>query len=201
MKLKLSPRSALVLIAAMFIVPLLAAWLMYSGTIDYQPVKTRNHGNLVQPAIPLGWDDISFLDSSSADSSAPAEAFEGHWVILHPIDPGCSDSCLQAVDDLRQVHKASGRHQARIRLALLVNESMPEALLQDLEQRYSVFEFVTADSPMVMQHLNSAGPGHINYLIDPLGNIMMTYDHGSDPNDLKKDLKRLLTWSKLDEQS
>ena len=37
------------------------------------------------------------------------------------------------------------------------------------------------------------------YLIDPLGNIMLFYAAGFDPNDLKKDLKRLLTWSKLDE--
>jgi hypothetical protein len=40
-----------------------------------------------------------------------------------------------------------------------------------------------------------------SYLVDPLGNIMMFYGADSDPNDLKKDLKRLLTWSKLDEQS
>jgi hypothetical protein len=37
------------------------------------------------------------------------------------------------------------------------------------------------------------------YLLDPLGNIMLFYAAGFDPNDLKKDLKRLLTWSKLDE--
>ena len=29
---------------------------------------------------------------------------------------------------------------------------------------------------------------------------MMHYGPESDPNDLKSDLKRLLTWSKLDEQ-
>ena len=39
------------------------------------------------------------------------------------------------------------------------------------------------------------------YLIDPLGNIMLFYAAGYDPNDLKSDLQRLLTWSKLDEQS
>jgi hypothetical protein len=39
------------------------------------------------------------------------------------------------------------------------------------------------------------------YLIDPLGNIILFYAAEYDPNDLKKDLKRLLTWSKLDDQS
>jgi hypothetical protein len=45
----------------------------------------------------------------------------------------------------------------------------------------------------------SATKGDI-YLIDPLGNIMMYYAADADPNHIRKDLKRLLTWSKLDEQ-
>ena len=47
MKRKLSPRIALLIIAALFIVPLVFAWLKYSGTIAYQPAHTRNLGNLV----------------------------------------------------------------------------------------------------------------------------------------------------------
>jgi cytochrome oxidase Cu insertion factor (SCO1/SenC/PrrC family) len=43
------------------------------------------------------------------------------------------------------------------------------------------------------------GKGRV-YLIDPLGNIMMAYESGADPNHIRQDLKRLLTWSKLDEQ-
>jgi hypothetical protein len=39
------------------------------------------------------------------------------------------------------------------------------------------------------------------YLVDPLGNIMMTYDAGDSMNKLRKDLEKLLTWSKLGEQT
>ena len=46
--------------------------------------------------------------------------------------------------------------------------------------------------------LSQAGTGSV-YLVDPLGNIMMRYESGSDPNKLKQDLKRLLKWSKLDD--
>ena len=45
-----------------------------------------------------------------------------------------------------------------------------------------------------------AAPGSAGgdtFLVDPLGNIMMAYEAGSDPNGLKKDLKRLLKVSKL----
>jgi hypothetical protein len=58
---------------------------------------------------------------------------------------------------------------------------------------------VTAALDAVSTAQGTATPGSL-YLLDPLGNIMMFYAAGFDPNDLKKDLKRLLTWSKLDEQ-
>ncbi len=38
------------------------------------------------------------------------------------------------------------------------------------------------------------------YLIDPPGNIMMYYTADADANHIRQDLKRLSTWSKLDEQ-
>jgi hypothetical protein len=46
----------------------------------------------------------------------------------------------------------------------------------------------------------SLNTGAGTYLIDPLGNIMMAYTADTDPNDIRLDLKRLLTWSKLDKK-
>jgi hypothetical protein len=46
-------------------------------------------------------------------------------------------------------------------------------------------------------NFSSASTGS-RFLIDPMGNIMMLYAAGFDPNDLKKDLKRLLKWSQQD---
>ena len=42
MKIKMSPRAALVIIAAIFVLPLAVAFLMYRGAIEYNPVETRN---------------------------------------------------------------------------------------------------------------------------------------------------------------
>jgi hypothetical protein len=64
MKLEMSPRLALVVIAALFILPLLLAWLMYSGVIEFTPGTTRNHGQLVQPPVPLDWEAGDFLDET-----------------------------------------------------------------------------------------------------------------------------------------
>jgi hypothetical protein len=205
MKLRLSPRVALVVIATMFVLPLVLAWLMYTGTIDYQPGSTRNLGRLVQPPHALSWDGV-YLDG--ATDSNPAEVFAEHWLVLHAVPNPCADACLRVIAGLRQVHLASGRQQSRIRLALLhdLPGSDPARGLQEIYADFRLLENPDGALWGTLQSIAEQGqPGApargSTYLIDPLGNIMMLYTAGYDPNDLKSDLKRLLTWSKLDEQS
>jgi hypothetical protein len=204
MKLQMSPRVALVVIAALFILPLVLAWLMYTGVIDYHPASTRNFGQLVQPPRPVSWDGV-YADGPTDIS--PATEFSEHWLVLHAVPRNCSDTCLRDIAALRQVHLASGRQQSRIRLALLHDMGASES--RGLQEIYELF--VLLESPdgslwrtlqAVADRVQPSGPTRgSTFLIDPLGNIMMFYPAGFDPNDLKKDLKRLLTWSKLDEQS
>lgn len=200
MKFKLSPRVALVVIAGLFVLPLALAWLMYSGAVDYQPAETRNLGELVEPPVPLA---IETLDVR-AESGQPAADWSPHWLVLYAAPEPCAAACLADAEGLRQVHRAAGRNQSRIRLLLLG----PGAIEQSgtLRELYPAFLLASDPAGSVTATLQSVSvardavmAGSL-YLIDPLGNIMMFYAAGFDPNDLKKDLKRLLTWSKLDEQ-
>ena len=199
MKKKLSPRLALVIIAALFLLPLLLAWFMYSGTIDFKPGKTRNLGTLVVPPLPTSWNDTHLINT--AGETRAGDIFDEHWVVLFAVPATCPNACIEQVTALRQIHRASGRHQSRIRIALLMAQESAEALHSRLKETYTKFELIKDPSGILTAALERAGgqAGSV-YLIDPLGNIMMTYKPGADPNDLNKDLKRLLTWSKLDEQ-
>jgi cytochrome oxidase Cu insertion factor (SCO1/SenC/PrrC family) len=211
MKFSLSPRLALLIIAAMFLLPLLLAWLMYSGSLDFKPGSTRNLGTLVEPPVPIDW-TVTVMLSGEAKLAARLEqsigVFDEHWVILQPVPADCDDSCLKNVSNLRQIHRASGRQQSRIRLALLLEESSPAEQVQSLLAVYPQFHLIRDPSgPLwealtgIQQNLSGqAGPARGVYMIDPLGNIMLYYAAGSDPNHIKQDLKRLLTWSKLDKQ-
>lgn len=196
MKKKLSPRLALVVIAAMFVLPLLLAWLMYSGNIDYNPVDTRNLGELVQPPVPVELESLQ-----SADGGGPAiEELQGHWVLVYALPESCGASCIDDVTALRQVHRASGKNQARIQILLLGPE--PDLSLQDIYRSFHLASDPTgqfrARLDGIAGEYGAPSAGSL-YLADPLGNIMLFYAAGFDANDLKKDLKRLLTWSKLDE--
>jgi len=205
MTFKLSPRVALLVIAAMFFLPLLLAWLMYTGTIEFRPHSTRNLGELVQPPLPIAWAEV-YLDGNPGGSAE--QAFSDHWVILHAVPSPCPAACLAGAADLRQVHRAAGRQQGRIRLAMLHDlESTAGAIA--LQEVYEAFQLLQDPQGSLWKSLEQvagrsqpAAPVRgSTYLIDPLGNIMLFYAAGYDPNDLKNDLKRLLTWSKLDESS
>ena len=203
MSFKLTPRIALVLIAALFVLPLAVAWMMYTGTIDYRPGSTRNFGELVKPPQPIAWSGIT-VDGETANSGE--NPFSGHWLVLHAVPNPCSETCLETVAELRQVHRAAGRDQPRIQLALLHDLQDPGAASR-LREIYPAFHLVenpdrglwrTLDGVAGQDAARDSSRGD-SFMVDPLGNIMMVYGAGSDPNGLKKDLKRLLTWSKLDE--
>lgn len=200
MKLKISPRVALLIIASMFILPLLLAWLMYSGTIEYNPVNTRNLGSLVQPPVPLALDGLEVLGGPSAT----LDELDKHWVMLYALPDPCGQACLEHAAALRQVHRAAGRNQSRIRVLLTGSGGIRQSV-KTLLKVYPSFSIAADNDGELVETLARVAKdsgtemeGSL-YLLDPLGNIMLFYAAGFDPNDLKKDLKRLLTWSKLDE--
>jgi len=200
MSKRLSPRISLIIIAAMFLLPLLLAWFMYTGAIEYKPGTTRNLGQLVEPPVPMSWSSISIL-GLTGDGPQPAEQdLAEHWVVLKSVPSDCAGACVDEVTELRQVHRAAGRNMSRIRIALLLPEVTPASAATRLQEIYPEFRLITSqDGTLEDAMARSANGAAATYLIDPLGNIMMVYKTGADPNDLKKDLKRLLTWSKLDE--
>ena len=203
MKFSLPPRLALLIIAALFVLPLVLAWLMYSGTVDFKPGSTHNLGKLVEPPVPIDW-KVTVGQPDEADLTAEFEQGDGIfnelWVILRPVPADCDDSCLKKVTDLRQIHRASGRQQLRIRLALLLDDYSPADQAQSLLAIYPQFNLIKDSSGLlrkaleeIQQNLSGrAGPARGVYIIDPLGNIMMYYEDCNDPGFIKQDLERLI---------
>ena len=197
--MRLSPRTSLLIIIALFLLPLLLAWFMYSGAIEYQPSSTRNFGQLVEPPLPMAWQDTVLMPGLVESATGADQVFSDHWVILYVVPDPCLEPCFTDVSALRQIHRASGRHQDRIRIALLMQELNSDELETALRDTYPKFHLINDPSGKLGARLEQAAGGKGSaYLIDPLGNIMMFYASGADPNHLKKDLNRLLTWSKLD---
>lgn len=204
--MKLSARATLLIIAGLFFSPLILAWLMWSGVIEFNPTTTRNKGELVQPPVPVEWANSLAAAPYSGNKPGQGEqvTLEKHWVVLHLVPNPCSGACVDAISTIRQVHKAAGRDQSRIRIVLLLQNGRAEDIDRRLREIYPAFYL--AENPdgrlfsvldQIAATFSSQVPGS-SYVADPIGNIMLYYEAGSDPNNLKEDLNRLLTWSKLD---
>jgi len=204
MKAVNKPRTMLLFIAAMFLLPLVLAWLMYTGVVEFHPETTRNKGLLVSPTVPFDWQRAKPLQAEESPS-ATADAVLGHWVVLYPIEGACGSECEQRLSSVRQVHLATGRDRDRIRLVALFLGQPSDRAAEQIEAIYQEFILAVDTSGGLRRVIETAAsPASSSggtYLIDPLGNIMMVYPDTADANDLKVDLKRLLKWSKLDEQS
>jgi hypothetical protein len=192
----------LLLIMALFTLPLVIAWMMYTGTIRFAPERTRNLGRLVLPTVPVDWSGVI-----ASDGSPSRQLFDGFWVILYELPASCARNCLELAAELRQVHVASGLHRNRIRIALLLAPEQAESLGDELQGIYPRFNLVSHPDQRffgALRHASSNRSGRndepLMYLVDPLGNIMMTYNGKNSPSMLSKDLNRLLTWSKLDKR-
>ena len=195
-----SNRVKLLAILGLFVFPLALAALMYSGKLPLFSGETVNQGKLLQPLVPLDWSS-----ASPGSGSQNSDDLLGSWVILLPLPETCEQDCLNKVIGIRQVHRASGREQHRIRLVLLTENPLAEKARQQYLGIYDQFTLIS-DSNLVLHHgLQTLAEQHqleadtmISYLVDPLGNLMMAYDMPDSETRMSKDLKRLLTWSKQD---
>src|SRR5690606_10123329 len=93
----MNKRVQLLLLAAVFFLPLAVAWTWFFWFKDVRP-GTVNHGDLVEPVVPLA--DMTLSQRGAAEPVAP---FRDEWfvVILAPRD--CGTDCERVLYVTRQV--------------------------------------------------------------------------------------------------
>lgn len=195
-----SNRLKLLAIFTLFVLPLALAALMFSGKLPLFSGETVNQGKLIQPPVAVDW-----ASANPTNELQSVDELQGNWVILLPLPETCNQDCMKKVIGLRQVHRASGREQQRIRLALLTESPLTEESQQQFLEVYDRFMLISDPSQVLLQVLQTVTEQNeihatflTSYLVDPLGNIMMAYDMADSETRMSKDLKRLLTWSKQD---
>lgn len=180
-------------IFALFMGPVILVMLMRSDWWQYQPAKLQNRGELVQPAEQLPLQRHG--------------ALSGKWVILYLLEQPCEQPCLEYATALRQIHTASGRNREHLAVALLTRNPVDASQQSALQSIYPGFVLLEQSTPAVWQTLRSVGkrlagePGDMDpvrsYVLDPAFNLVLAYRASNSPDDIHKDLKRLL---KLSEQ-
>ena len=178
-------------IFALFLGPVILVMLMRSPWWQYQPDGMKNQGYLVQPPVNLP------LDTS--------QKTDGKWLILYVLDQACDKACLDHVTSLRQIHRAAGRNSKHLAVVLLSQAEVNSQLRSKMESIYPDFRMVTDTTGMALAILNTVNADVIagtrgsnvihTYILDPMLNVILAYGVSTEPNDIHKDLKRLLKWS------
>lgn len=192
-------RLTLVLVAVLFLLPVVAAtWLYFSG---WRPEgKSLAHGELVQPARALGDADLKSMDGAPYRLSA----LRGRWVMVYLGPLPCADDCRNSLYKMQQVRLAQGREAARVERVMIAANADRDAL-RELERRYPGMLAVSGAratlQTLAREFVSSQGtafdvPGRV-YLIDPIGNLVMSYAPDADPSGMRKDLARLLRLSQV----
>lgn len=177
---------SLALLLAISAAPVLLAWLFFFNP-QWLPTGRANHGELVQPPVP-----VASLSLDAADGS-PVELadFRSKWLLL--LEAGeCGAGCRRLVLAMRQVRLAMGGERERIARLLLLRQPPDDALTKGFP---SMRTAVLSEFGRARWH-GIAGATDGLYLIDPMGNLMMRYPMDVRPEHLLSDLQRLLKVSK-----
>lgn len=189
-------RVLLVLIIALFVLPLAAAWLLVG---QWRPTGTTNHGELLNPAEPLVYLKLSRPEGGEIDESY----LRGHWTLIYvgSISEGCDRRCRESLYDLRQVRLALGKDMLRAQTLFIMADEPAASALAWLRREHQAMTAGVADA-RTLAIFRQAFPGGGSagdwlFLTDPLGNLFMRYQVGSNPKGMLDDLRHLLKLSKI----
>ncbi len=173
------PRAAKIIVplAFLFFVPLLAAVVLYFYFPQWIPEGKTNYGTLVSPARP-----------------APefAHALKGRWTYVYLAGDVCAEECQKKLVQIRQVRLALNEKRARVQYALLT--SAPVALGNELKPAHPDLLVLAGGQA---QAFFTPTDADALYLLDPLGNWLMTYPAVAESRGIFKDIKKLLKLSQI----
>ncbi|MDE2293995.1 MAG: hypothetical protein KGL36_00905 [Gammaproteobacteria bacterium] len=191
-------RRTVVGIAAIFFVPLAAALYLYYGLPGFRPVGTVNHGVLVDPPHPV---PALSLPRFPTGRTQP-DFLERRWTLLVVGTGVCGEHCRAALYDTRQVRIALDQDMNRVQRVFLATGPCCDAHFLQSEHPDLITVRVTAAAAPLLAVLpryggvSPLGAGRI-YLIDPHGNLMMSYPPNAAPKGMLDDLQRLLKLSTI----
>jgi cytochrome oxidase Cu insertion factor (SCO1/SenC/PrrC family) len=192
-------RRKILLLAALFTLPVIVAYALYFS--GWRPAATGNYGELVQPVRPIVDAALARLDGGSMRF----RELHGKWTLLTFSAAECLKPCERNLHNMRQVIAAQGDKAGRVQSVLVVTDSQALDLLRYAVKDYPGMHVIVgppeAVAGLVLQFTLPAGspPDNLNriYVVDPLGNFMMSYPADADPNGIRKDLARLLRASRI----
>ena len=189
---KSSGRKILLGMAVIFVLPFTIAKTMH--LLNVHPAS-HSYGTLVTPPHAL---TIPALQDVQGKEIKPQQWLK-IWSIVTIDAMGCEEACQAQVHLLKQIHTSLDKDIKRVQRVLLA-PSIKADTAKALQKQYPdliILAGVDAQSAQLMAAFNTTENGAVPskgrvYLVDPLGNLMMTYPAVMNPKGMLTDLKKLL---------
>jgi cytochrome oxidase Cu insertion factor (SCO1/SenC/PrrC family) len=209
-------RRLLIVLALMFFAPLGLAFYLYYGQSTWHPGGHVNAGDLIQPARPLPSLSLPLWNSGTT----AANFLKRKWTFLYVVPGPCADACRTRLYDTRQVRLALDRDSDRVQRVFIADpDCCDEQFLREQHPDLIRIRAGAAVAPLLallpgedgatfaaVAGAKTAGAADTHssdaqaprvYLIDPLGNLMMSYAAGAKAKGMLEDMKRLLRLSSI----
>jgi len=174
-----------------FITPIVAVIVMYK--LDWRP-KGESIGELVTPARLLA---INSALITSDGSVAQPDLWKDKWSMVY-VAANCEATCNDKLHTMRQLHVSLYKEMPRMQRVLITTTRE----IAELKQRYPdmlILNQPTLEITALSDQFNINGESAISsdriYLVDPLGNLMMSYTPATAPALIRKDITRLMKYS------
>jgi hypothetical protein len=185
-------------LAVLFFAPLGLSFYLYYGPGAWHPSGRVNAGDLIDPPRPL---PSLVLPLQSSGETAP-DFLKHKWSLLYVEQGPCAERCRASLYETRQVRLALDRDMDRVQRVFIADENCCD--FQTLNAQHPdllAIRLSPAAAPLLkLLPRGDAGDGanaQRIYVIDPLGNVMMSYAPDARPRGMLEDMKRLLRLSHI----
>lgn len=188
-----------ILILALFGMSLIPFLIAFALKENPALLKTgTNYGQLIIPPVVTESGELAGYDRFSSDHIGE---LSGHWLIVNLIpNKECNDICLDAIYKARQLQLMMNKDLLRTRrVVLLLTDIEPETAGRWWQEDKVLLRVKPNETlkKKIAEFRSGHVPDGMLLLIDPLGNIMMQYEPGFDPYQVKSDLSHLLKISQI----
>jgi hypothetical protein len=181
-------------LGALFLLPLALAFFTYYAT-GWRPAGHVNHGALIEPPRPLP--AASLPRAPNAAGRTANGALRGTWTLVYVGGGGCDADCARALLVMRQTRLALNNDMTRVARVFLATGNCCAAGPALEDAGLAVFDASGPEAADLLAQFPQEARARSLYVVDPLGNLMMSYDAQSDPHGLLLDLRMLLRLSHI----
>jgi len=189
-------RKVLLILAVIFLLPFTVAAVLH--LLQFHP-GGHSYGNLINPPKALQFPVLHDVQGKPFG----ADQWDKKWSIVTIGTESCNDDCQKLLHLQQQVHISLGKERDRVQRVLLIPAEVDKGAVLDMQNRYPNLIILTGADAETARFVSmfdlprrAAGEDQRTYLVDPMGNLMMSYSQkesgGLDPKGLRKDITRLL---------